>query len=111
MSTLTETVYLGRDNAIELVLSADGAVQDLTAVTQVDIVDSGCTWSVSSATSASAFDWSSNPTGGVLKMSLGDETIPAGTYRCKIVVYDPTNTDGVVWGEIRLAVIAACPAA
>lgn len=109
MARITETVYLGRDNAIDLALAAGGADVDLSSVTQVDIIDKGCVWSVSSTTSPAAFDWATDSTKLVLK--LGDETIAPGTYTVRLVIYDPTNTDGVVWDdEFRLIVISACPA-
>ena len=107
MAALRETVYLGHDNAIDLKLKADGVAVDLSSVTRMILRDVGCLWEVDSATSAGAFDWSAG--GGALSPRLGDETIPPGTYNCWLIVFDPTNTDGIVWEEqLRLTVIAVC---
>lgn len=102
MSRVAEIAYLGRDNAIDLQLKADGEVVDLSSVTQIDLVERDSAWSVSSATSPSVFDWSAGD--GVLSLVLGEESIPEGAYRCYLVIYDPTNTDGIVWDDFRLTV-------
>ena len=108
MATSTrETVYLGRDNAIDIDLLADGAPVDLSSVTRMILRDSGCVWEVDSITSPTAFDWSAGD--GRISMALGDEPIPAGAYSCRLIVYDPTNTDGVVWDDLlRLTVVSLC---
>jgi len=105
--TITEIFYLTRDNTVDLILKADGVVVDLTAVTKVEVLDTGCAWSVSSEDSPTAFD-----IGGIdgkLILKFGNEPIAAGTYRCQIILYDPSNLDGVVWGEIKLVFKASCP--
>lgn len=109
MRSVTETVYLGRDNTIDLLLKADGVITDLTPITKVDIVDIGCSWSINSDDSTDAFDWSSGAD-GVLRLSLGAETVPAGSYRARVIIYDASNTEGIVWGEIKLTFEAACSA-
>lgn len=107
MSRIRETIYLDKNNAIDLILLADGVAVDLSSVTRMILRDVGCEWEVDSATSAVAFDWSAG--GGVLSLRLGDETIPPGAYNCWLIVIDPTNTDGIVWEEqLRLTVIAVC---
>lgn len=107
MATLRETSYIGRDNAIDLQLLADGAAVDLSSVTRVILRDVACTWEVDSSTSPGAFDWSAGD--GVISLILGDEAITAGAYSCWLIVYDPTNTDGVVWDDLlRLTVVSIC---
>ena len=107
MSRIRETIYLGKNNAIDLILQADGVAVNLSSVTRMILRDVGCLWEVDSTTSAGAFDWSAG--GGALSPRLGDETIPPGTYNCWLIVFDPTNTDGIVWEEqLRLTVIAVC---
>ena len=107
MATITETVYLARDNTIDLLLKADRVITDLAPVTRIDLIDKGCTWSVSSTASPDAFDWSSGAD-GILTLTLGDEVIPEGSYRARIIIFDAANTDGIVWGEIKLIVKTAC---
>ena len=54
MSRVRETIYLGKDNAIDLILQADGAAVNLSSVTRMILRDVGCEWEVDSATSAGA---------------------------------------------------------
>ena len=108
MATVGEIVYLGRDNTIDLILSADGVVQSLTSVSRIDLIDVGCSFEITSEDYPGAFDWSTNPAAGVLILHLSDIDIPVGYYTCKLVVYDPTNTQGIVWGCINLLVKADC---
>ena len=107
MAAARETIYLGRDNAIDLQLQADGVAVDLTSVTRMILRDAGCVWEVDSTTSPGAFDRSAGD--GVVSLILGDEPIPAGAYYCRLIVYDPTNVDGVVWDDLlRLTVVSTC---
>lgn len=109
MARPAETVYLGRDNAIDLTLKADGAAANLISVTRIDLQAEDGSWAVDSAASPGAFDWTTNPGAGYLRMVLGYEAIPEGVHRVELVVYDPTNTGGVVWSEFRLTVTTAAP--
>jgi len=113
-NTVTETIYLTRNNANDLLLTSvdvDGvtSLADMRAVTKVEIVDSGCAFTIASDTSAGAFSWSSTVADGKLQVKLGQEPIPPATYTCKLILYDPTNPDGIVWGELKLTFKKACP--
>jgi hypothetical protein len=103
---LKEVVYLTRDNAIDLQLKADGVVVDLASVTRMILSDEGCAWKVDSSISPGAFNWAAG--NGVLKLKLGDEVITPGTYSCYLIVYDPTNTDGVIWEKISIKFMTVC---
>lgn len=109
MANIKETVYLTRDNAIDLLLSADTPDIDYAGVTRVDLLDVACAWSVLSTTSPGALTWSVVAGGLRLVLKLGEEPIPVGTHKARVILYDATNTDGVVWGDIGLSVKAACP--
>lgn len=106
-STITEVVYLTRDNTVDLVLKADGVVTDLTDVTKIEVMDLGCSWAINSEDTPEAFDIGT--TDGKVVLKFGQEAIHAGTYRCHVIVYDVTNVDGVVWGEIKLVFKLICP--
>ena len=106
MAALRETAYLGRNNAIDLQLQADGAAVDLSSVTRMILRDVSCTWEVDSTTSPGAFDWSAGD--GVLSIALGDEVIAPGAYSVWLIIYDPTDTDGLVWGQLRLTIVDLC---
>lgn len=102
--TPIETVYNGRDNTIDLLLKADGVAQDLSTVTRMVVAEQDDAFSVDSATSPDAFDWATGTT-GVVVFAFGGEGITAGYHQCRLIVYDPTNANGVVWGSIKLTVI------
>ena len=100
----TETVYNGRDNTNDLLLLADGSAQDLGPVTRMVLSERSGLFSIDSQSAPAAFDWSTGTTGKVI-LSLGDQAIAAGTHVCRLIVYDPTNPDGIVWGQVLLKVV------
>ncbi len=94
MDAVREVVFLGRDNTIDLELRADGVAADLAAVTRMTLSVGGVT--VDSDVASSAFDWLEGD--GKLILALGDQSLPSRVQRdCRLVVYDPTNTEGIVW--------------
>ncbi len=108
--SIKETVYLARDNAIDLELRENGAAVDLDAVTRMILTDIACVWSVDSQSSHGVFNWMQGD--GRLTMKLGSEPIPVGTHWCHLIVFDPGNPNGTVWGEkigIKVAAICAAP--
>ena len=103
---ITEHVYLGHDNTIDLLLTADGAAVDLGAVTRMTL-ELDATTTLDSDTSPDAFDWDTGTTGKLI-LALGGEAIDAGTYeRCTLTVYAPDNAGGIVWSQLNLVVHAA----
>lgn len=99
---ITETVYLGRDNSIDLQLVADGVVAALSSVTRIDVVSAQGEWAVSSSDAPEAFDWSAG--NGMVDISLGQQGIPPGRHSCFLVVYDQGNPHGIVWDKLRLII-------
>ena len=99
-----EIVYLNRDNTVDLLLKANGVAQDLTASTRMILKDIGGKFTIDSQISAGAFNWNPGITGKLI-LDLGGETLPAGMHDVRLIVYDPSNTDGIVWGDFKLAVI------
>ena len=114
MSTMiTETVYNGYDNTIDLLLKSDSsgsmAAQDLSAVTRMVLevgtaADPDAEATVDSDTAASAFDWTTTGVTGKVVVALGDQSLTAGSYVARLIVYDATYTGGLVWGTFRLVV-------
>ena len=100
MANVLEYTYNDRNNTIDLSLKADGTVVDLSSVTRMIIEDIAGGWSVDYdvAPGNVAFDWSTGITGKVI-LSLGAQSLTAGTYSVRLIVYDPSNTDGIVWGD------------
>jgi len=102
----TEIVYLGHDNTIDLLLKADDTAQDLSGVTKITATF-GDTLIESTDDANGAITW--NQAGydtGEIRLALGDQSITADRYMVPIVVYDATNTDGIVWGYIAIEVKA-----
>ena len=99
--SLSDVVYNDFDNTLDFILKSDGTAQSLADLTQVKLIDVEGTFEIDSALSASAFDWTSLTTGKLI-MKLGHESVAAGTYTCWLVLFDATNTEGVVWGTVDL---------
>ena len=100
--TDVEIIYLGRNNSIDFVLYADSTQQDLSAVTQIDmrISDEVLT---STDSTGGYIRWSgSGYATGEVRIFGGNATsvsLSTGRFSAALVVYDPTNTDGVVWDD------------
>jgi hypothetical protein len=100
-----EVVYLGRNNTIGLLLNADDEAFDMSSATTVEIVFSGTT--ISSTTNPGWFDWTSESlTTGQVNIALGSAgaTLTAGTYDAELIVYDASNSEGIMWGEIPITI-------
>ena len=97
-----ETVHLGRDNTIDLLFKIDGVVADISNAERVTI-EFGDTL-IDSDTSPDTFDWSDG-SDGKLYLTLGEESIPVGSYNALIVMYDTIFTDGIVWDDFRCRVV------
>ena len=96
---MSEYVYLGHDNQIRLILKQNSVASDLASVTKIHLVIGTVT--VSSVNGASdPIRWAqAGYATGEVRMDLGGQSLRAGTYRhCPVVVFDATNTDGIVWG-------------
>jgi len=101
---MVEIQYIDRDNVIDLLLKADDVAQDLSSVTKIDLVVGDTTISDSTADSF-PIKWSTGTTGKI-QMQLGDQGLAAGIQTAKIIIYDATYLNGMVWGTFTLNVIA-----
>lgn len=101
---ISEVVYKGRDNTIDLQLSSDSGVADLSGVTKIELVDAfGRTGTISSIEHSEYFDMSEGD--GVLKLSLGMADLAIGkSYNFEIILYDSDNENGVNWGQFMAMV-------
>lgn len=97
-----EVVYLGRDNTIDLLFMVDGIVSDISGAERVTIEFGDAT--IDSDTSPDAFDWSDGE-GGILYLTLGDESIPTGSYDAFVTIYDSENVNGWVWNSFKCRVV------
>jgi hypothetical protein len=106
---LREKVFLDRDNAIKLGLTADGIPVDAASLTRVIVKLSDRNDNITtfdSTTDVNAFDWTSETAQvsdtetGILIVRLQDAVTPptAGNdYTFDLIVYDVVNTDGIHW--------------
>jgi hypothetical protein len=109
----TEVVYIGRDNAIDLLLTADGVATDLVAgnVSRIDLrlcQGSAEVQTISSTTAPTAFDWATAGATGRVILALGGLFTEPARYTAHLVVYDPDNTNGIEWGTFTLRVKDDC---
>jgi len=106
---LQEKIYLNRDNAIKLGLTADGAPVSASTLTRVVVKltdGSGTVTTFDSDVDTSAFDYTSETAQvsdtvvGILVIKLQDALTPpvAGDdYTLDLILYDAANTDGIHW--------------
>ena len=106
---LQEKIYLNRDNAIKLGLTADGAPINAATLTRVlvKLTDgNGTVTSYDSTTDVNAFDFLtetaqvSDTVTGILVIKLQDAVTPpaAGNdYTLDLILYDATNVNGIHW--------------
>lgn len=117
MRTL-EHVYIGRDNAIDVVLLSGDTVVSLASVTRMTLRLGSVI--IDSRESPGVFDWattvsaeeaaaSSHASEGDSKLvvSLGGQDITPDIYEAVLTVYDADHESGIVWGSIPIRVISA----
>jgi hypothetical protein len=102
-----ETVYLGHDNTIDLYMDAESLEDedDFSSVTK--ITASFGDLLISSEDPASGpIKWDQDGyQNREIRLDLGHQSIPEGTYDVPIVVYDASIPEGVMWGIVEINVI------
>ena len=106
---LREKIYLSRDNAIKLGLTADGAPVSAASMSRVIVKltdGDGTVSTFDSNVDTSAFDFTteqaqvSDTVTGILVIKLQDALVPptAGNdYTLDLILYDTANPNGVHW--------------
>lgn len=102
---MSEYVYIGHDNDIRLLLKQNDVASDLSSVTKIEfIVGSSTVTSTNQANDPIRWAQGGYVTGEV-RMELGAQSLKAGHYStAPLVVYDASNTNGIVWGTIDTTV-------
>jgi len=97
---ISETVYIGRDNTIDLQLKDDTvkpgklANSDFSAVTKVELVING-TIAYNSIADPNIVSFTP---GGVVYLKLGGVlTLPKKHYIGELIIYTAANPDGIAW--------------
>ena len=108
--TNEELIWLGRDNTIDLVLYSDSSAVDLTAVTEMRLSLKNTTVILTSTDNSSGIiQWASTAFAtGEIRISAGGSTmLNPGRYTGTLVVFDPSNSSGIVWdNDIPIRVMA-----
>jgi hypothetical protein len=105
-----EKIYLNRDNTIDRQLTLAGTAltsAQMAAITRAALIVGDTTvdsTSLGGVGTGEEFDCATRASEGVIVMTLGGQTIPAGSYRAQLIIYDPDNTTGVVWDEFVVKV-------
>jgi hypothetical protein len=106
MTGTFETVYLGHDNSIELLLKADGVSVSLAAVTVMKLTIGEVTIESDNGDS-DPIRWAKEGyASGEVRLFLGDQPLVSrgSAYDAWLTVYDASNADGIVWGKFRCKV-------
>lgn len=102
----TEIVYLGHDNTIDLQLKASSTAYSLSAVTKITATF-GSTLITNNSASSGTIVWNgSSFSTGEIRLTLGDQSINAGTYHVPVIVYNAANSTGIVWDYVPFLVKA-----
>jgi len=100
---ITEYVYNGHDNLIDLLLKSDDVAVDLSSMTKINLKVGSKTITNSTGT-AWPIKWLNLGVTGKVSMKLGDQSITVGKYIAELEVFDVNNPNGIHWGNFRLIV-------
>lgn len=91
-------VYLGHDNAVEVLLTEQDVILKLSGRINRVVIELG-TATIDSNGNSEMFDWTAKDPDGnhILRMYLGDAALTAGQYLATLIIYDDENEDGVVF--------------
>lgn len=105
---MKQTIWLGRDNTIDMALMSNSAPQQASSVISWSFHlyprRGGQALNFTSALNPTVFDTSTSmlvgsATVSILRLKLGQEAIGAGEYTARIVGYDADHVNGYLWGE------------
>ena len=103
----TEIVYLGHDNTIDLLLKSEGVAVDLAATTAMTLTFGSQLISSINGAATDMIWWAkAGYETGEVRISLGHSTITPGTYSAPLVIYESPTTDGIVWGKVKIQIVA-----
>jgi hypothetical protein len=110
--TLHETIYIGRDNYIGRLLSSSVngvvAAADLSTVTRIDVIVGGVLVSSTDPVNGPIKWLQPGYAAGEIRIFAGKGTglaAAVGLQAAALIVYDPTNPDGLLWDTFSVAVV------
>ena len=101
-------IYLGRDNAIEWALMADGQPVTAGSITRVVL------WLPAAASvdavevkldSLSDSDITLIESATKVRIEAGERALKPGAYTGYLTVYDSANPDGIAWGSMLVRIV------
>lgn len=103
-----QTVYIGRDNTIEMALLKDGASIDCTLLTRCMVLaEDKVLNTVTTLDSQTHPEWFDRSNKDKLIMKFGQAGLAAGRYAATLIVYDAGRTNGIVWEDFVMLVKTA----
>jgi len=101
---ITEIVYKGYDNVINLLLKKNGVAQDLSGVTKMELL-LGDVMISSDNQDSDPIRWAKDGySTGEVRLYLGPENIELDDYEASLTVFDEFYVDGLVWGKVKIYV-------
>jgi hypothetical protein len=99
-----ETIYKGHSNTINLILKSNNSAVDLAGVNKMTLTFKGAI--LISTNSTVSISWSqAGYATGETRLHLGAQaTLSTGIYEAPLVVYETTDAEGVVWGDVAIRV-------
>jgi hypothetical protein len=100
-----DKVYLGHSNTNNFILKANNSAVDLAGVTQMTLTFGSS--ALVSANSTASITWNQDGYAtGEVRLHLGMlATLSTGIYEAPLIVYESTDANGKVWGNIPLHVM------
>jgi hypothetical protein len=108
---MAEKIYVDYDNVIHLLLKENGIVTNLTdsgdyarSISKAAVLFKGQI--IDSTNFPDAFDWDTSGTSGIIEIDIAKTSgLETGTdSAAELILYDPDNLNGVVWGTFALTV-------
>jgi len=98
--------YLGHSNTVNLALKSNSTAVDLSAVNKITLSFKDVLLESTNSTESITWNQSGYATGEI-RIHFGNQsTLVAGIYEAPLIVYSPTDTAGVFWGDVPLNLIA-----
>ena len=92
-----DLIFKGSDNTNEILLKKDGIPQDLTSVNRISLHFSDGVDVTNTTGAAFPIKWTGTGQTGLIVCQLGSYDLTPGDLTAKLISYDPTNDDGIVW--------------
>lgn len=99
-----QTVFLGHNNTIDLLVKNNGTVIATSSFTQMTLTFNGVTLTSSNTTASITWNGSGYSTGEVRLHLGGQSTLSTGFYEVPLVTYSASDTIGTVYGNIPIHV-------